>query len=198
MEGAPTYTAATVVALFLIDDQPAVHKACSFDRTGCLDLTLFTTLTLLGVVLRDPCTNDANVIQIGFDTVIGAAAHSDFELVGEGNTPITLIETFMDFIAQRISIVQAVLACCAFAGNHRANLASGTAGFQADPSQAGAKRINILVIDPGNFNRQAGGHHHISIAIELGSFGNGSALLVGNAAIAGDNAAIKLVCALML
>lgn len=65
--------------------------------------------------------DDAQVVQIRLDAVIGAAADADFEFVGQGDVMIAQVEALVDLLAQIVSVDQAVLTGRTLAGDDRAD-----------------------------------------------------------------------------
>ena len=45
-------------------------------------------------------TDDAQVVQVGLDAVVGAAAHSDLELVRQLHVVVAVVEALVDLLAE--------------------------------------------------------------------------------------------------
>lgn len=199
MEGTFADTATAVVAKLCINFQLAV---CVFlrrmDRTILLQLAFFAGTAILDMILRHSCAHDAQIVQGRLDAVIGTAACCDLEFMRQGYPTIALIEACMDFIAQRIGIIQTILTGGCLAGNHRTHLAACTADGKPCLCQMRAEGINIMISNPRNLNRQTGGHHHVSITIKPCRFRNDTCFLCGNASVSGDDASVEQIRALML
>ena len=198
MERALANAAAAVVAQSGIDDQTAIFQLRRADGAGGLDLALFAALALGLVIARDPGAHDAQIVQVRLDAVVGTAAHRDLELVGQRHVRVTLEEPVMDLIAQRVSVIQAILAGGTLAGNHRTYFAAGTAGLQTRFSHIGTESVDVVVIDAGDLHGQAGGEHHVAVAVPLGRFGDRLTLLIGDTAVTGNDAAVEFVGALVV
>lgn len=79
------------------------------DRTILLQLAFFAGTAILDMILRHSCAHDTQIVQGRLYAVIGTAACCDLEFMRQGYPTIALIEACMDFIAQRIGIIQTIL-----------------------------------------------------------------------------------------
>lgn len=91
------HTASAVDTGVGIDLCHAVFQTYGVDRTGIDYAAFLTPVTFVLVEQRDHLTNDSDVVQIRFHTVIGTSAHGDFKFVRQLHFPITFIKSVMDF-----------------------------------------------------------------------------------------------------
>src|SRR5699024_5020011 len=130
-EGALALAAAAAVAGGGVDRQDAVLKLRHLDRAGVLHLADLAAPALGEVEHRQTLADDAEVVEAGLDAVVRAAAHRDFELVGQGDAVVAFVEPLVDLFAEVKGVDQAVLAGRALAGDDRADQRTGAAGFEA-------------------------------------------------------------------
>ena len=122
------------------------------DRTGLFQLTDLTAAALVQIGHGDPLANDAQIVQIGFDTVVGTAADSDLKLMGKFDIVISLIEQFVDLFRQGKGVDQTILTGCALAGYDGAHLWAGSAGFKTVLGQKFLHRLNVGMGNALNFD----------------------------------------------
>ena len=180
-----------MVAGIRIDGNLAVFQLGRVDGAVLLNLTFLAAPAFFGVRYRHPLTHHAQVVQVGLDAIIGAAAYGNLEFMGQGHIMIAHIEPLVDFLGKGIGIDQAVLAGGSLAGNHRANQCPGAAGGQAAGAQKIRQRLDVFISDALNLHGQPGGHGHLTGAEPIGGLGNGPVLVGGDSAIAGDDPGVE-------
>lgn len=126
-----TDAASAVVADRFINGDLAVDDLCYVDRAVVFDLADLAAATFLRVDLRDPLSDDAQVVEVRFHTVIRAAADCDLEFMRQFDAAIAVEEALMDLFGQAEGIDQSVLTGGSLAGDYRANFGAGAAGFES-------------------------------------------------------------------
>lgn len=192
-EGALALAAATVVAGGGVDVQGAVFQLGHMDGAVGLHLADLAAAALGGVDHGHTLAHDAQVVQIGLDAVVGAAAHRDLELVGQGDAVVAQVEPLVEFLAQAEGIQQAVLAGGTLAGDDGPHQRAGAASLQTGPGQEGTQVVQFIVGHALDLQRQAGGHSHLAGAVPLGGLGNDPLFLGGDLAVAGDDPDVEAV-----
>ena len=122
---------AAVVAGVGVDVNLAVHHFRGLDGAVLLHLTDLAAPALGVVHHGHPLAHDAQIVQVRLDAVVGAAAHGNLELVGQGHAVVANVELLVNLLAQAVGVDEAVLAGGALAGDHGAHQAAGAAGHQA-------------------------------------------------------------------
>ena len=111
-----------MIARVRIDGNLSVLHLCDLDRACRFNLTDLAAAAKLEVRLRHPLPDDAEVVEIGLDAVVGTSAHRDLKLVGQFHMGVAVVEAFVDFLREGEGVDQSVLAGGALAGNDRADL----------------------------------------------------------------------------
>ena len=189
--------AAAVVADVPVNLQ---HTVLQLGRAHGADLNHAAFLAAVALVLvqaGDALADNPQVVQVRLDAVIGAAAHGDFELVGQPHATVALIEALMDLLAQTEGIQQAVLAGGALAGHHGAHQGAGAACSQALLGDIGPEVLDLVVGDALDLDGQAGGKGDNAVAELLGSLSDAPLLGSGDLAVDRDDAAGEIVRALV-
>ena len=81
MERTFSYAASAVSARFFVDLDLSINDLCNFVWTRGFDRTLFAAFADICVDFRDPLSDNPDIIQIRFDTVVRTAAYCDLEFV---------------------------------------------------------------------------------------------------------------------
>ena len=182
-----------MVTYILIDHNLAIDNACSLNRAVVDNLADLASAALLIINLRYPLADNAKIVQIGFDTVVRAAADCDLELMRQLDIAITFKEPFVNLFRQREGINQTVLAGCTLTGNNRTYFGTGAAGLQTCFRKECAQRLDVRIRNTLNLNSQTGGHCNLAAAVNRSCFGNDAAFFSGDLAVAGDNTAVEAV-----
>ena len=191
VEGTLAVAAAAVVAEIFIDIDLAVHDLGDVDGTCLHDLTLLAAVAFGKVRDGDLLPDDAQVVQIRLDAVIGAAADADFEFVGQGDVVIAQVEALVDLLAQIVSVDQAVLTGRTLAGDDRADQRAGAAGRDAVGCQKIDERLDVFIFDALDFKGQPGRQRDDAGAELVRRVGDDPVLLGADPAVAGDGADIE-------
>ena len=107
IEQALSGAAAAVVAEALVDDDLAVNHSSGLHGAAFSDPALAAAPALLQVHFLDPLADDAQIVQVGLDAVVGAAAGGDLELVGQLHAVIAQVEALMDLLAEAEGVIKA-------------------------------------------------------------------------------------------
>ena len=126
LERALVDAASAVVTYILIDDNLAIDNACSLNRAVVDNLADLASAALLIINLRYTLADNAEVVQVGLDTVVRAAADCDLELVRQFNSAVAFKEPFVNLFRQREGVNQTILAGRTLTGNNRTYFGTGT------------------------------------------------------------------------
>ena len=193
IEGAGVDAAAAVVADVGIDVDLAVYHLCDLDGAGSFNLADLAALALSEVSHGNALADDGDIVQVGLDAVIGAAADSDLELMRQSYAAIAKIEAFVDLFGQAVTVAQTVLAGGSLAGNDGTNQRTGTAGGETVFSQEVDEGLNVSVLNTLDFQSQTGGSSNLAGAELFSSFGDSHVFSSGNETVAGDNANVEYI-----
>lgn len=80
-------------------------------------MALFTAVAGVRIYIGNQLPNDAQIVQSGLNTVVGAAAAGDFEFVRQLDRVVAQIKLLVDFFTQSEGVIQAVLAGGSLAGD---------------------------------------------------------------------------------
>ena len=106
---------------------------------------------------------------------------------------IAQVELLVDLLAEGEGVNQTVLAGGTLAGNYRAHLGTGAAAVQSTLLQELHHRRNVVIPDALNFDGEAGGHGNLAAAEFVSGFCDGTHLVGGDPAVAGDDADIEYI-----
>ena len=123
-------TASAVIADVLVDLQHAVDHLRRADRAVVLDLADLAAAAEIRVKLRDALADDAQIVEVWFDTVVRASADRNLKLVRQLDALVALVEALVNLLGQVEAVEQAVLAGGSLAGHNWTNLRAGAAGLQ--------------------------------------------------------------------
>ena len=193
VEGALAHAATAMFAALGIDGNFAVFQMCNVYGTGLFQLAHLAAPALFPIHHRNALTHDTYIVQIGLNAVIGTAANSNFELMGQRQGAVTLIKLFMNLFRQTVGVDQTKLAGGTLAGHHRTDLFAGAAGDKAKLRQILLHGLDILIRNALNFNGKTGGHSRFSRAEPLGSFGNRRHFFCGDLTVDGNHPEIKAI-----
>ena len=98
LKGAFAYAPSAVVTNAVVDDHLAVPDLRHLNGAGIFHLAHLTAAALLQIYLRDPLTDNTQVVQIRLDAVIGAAAYGDFKFMRQLHIMIAVIKSFVDLL----------------------------------------------------------------------------------------------------
>ena len=109
---------AAVVAQILVDLHQAViiHEA-SLHGADIHNAALLAAGAVVHLISGNALTHDTEVIQAGLDAVVGAAANTDLELVGQLDIRPALVEGLVQFASQLLGVDDAVDADSTLAGD---------------------------------------------------------------------------------
>ena len=198
VEVALAHAASAVVAERGVDLHDAVHDFGGAHGTYRLNGALAAAGAEVGVIAGNPLAHDAQVVQVGLDAVVGTSAHRQFELVGQLDAAIALVEQMVQLLGQVEGVDQAVLAGGALAAHHGTDLGAGAAGDQASLGNVAAEVLDLVEGDAGDLNGQAGGEDGGAVAEFLSGLGDDSHLLGGDLAVYGDDTAVEVIGALVV
>ena len=105
-------TSAAMVALIGINEDLAVDDTRKLDRARLFDLTNLTVAAFFSIHIGNALADDADIVEIGLDAVVGTTADGDFEFMRELYVVIALIKTFVNFFTKAKSINKTKLAGC--------------------------------------------------------------------------------------
>ena len=188
---------AAVVADALVDLRHAVAQRGRAHGAGLDHAALLAPVALVRVQVGDPLADNAQIVQIRLDAVVGTAAYGNLELVGQADRVVALVEPVVNLLAEGEGVQQAVLAGGALAGHHGPHQGAGAAGDKALPGDVGPEILDLVVGDALDLNGQAGGEGDIPVAELLRRLGNALLLGSGDLAVDGDDAAGEVVGALV-
>ena len=191
-------TASTVIADVLVDLQHAVDHLRRADRAVVLYLANLAAAAEIRVKLRDALADDAQIVEVWFDTVVRASADRNLKLVRQLDALVALVEALVNLLGQIEAVEQAVLAGGSLAGHNRTNLRAGAAGLQTRLRYKGAQVVDLIVWNAADLDGQSGGHLDLAAAEQTGSLGDALALLRGDLAVAGDDARVEAVGSLVV
>ena len=144
MEGALANAAATLVAESGIDGNFTVFYLCGFHRTESFDLALLTTLAEVGVELRNLCADNAQVIDVGLDTIMRTAAHGDLKFMRKLYGVIADVKALVDLFRKSKGVNQTKVAGRTLAGHHGANARTRSSRLQAVLGKKIAKSFDFF------------------------------------------------------
>ena len=124
-------TTAAIIADAGIDMDLAVNELDGFHGAGKFRRTLLAAVTLFIVRRKNTLPDDAEIVEVRLDAVVGTAPYCDLKLVRQGDTTVTLIKFLMDFLTQREGVDQSELAGRSLAGNNGAYFGTRSARFQS-------------------------------------------------------------------
>lgn len=110
-------TPTAMVAHIGIDDQLTVFDGRRMHGASLFYLAHLTTAALGEIELRHALSDNAQVVEVGFDAVVRTPAHGNLEFMRKSNFVIPLVEKLMQLFAERKGIDQTVLAGRALAGD---------------------------------------------------------------------------------
>ena len=193
MEGTLALAASAVVAGVSGHVDLAVLEVCDLDGAAFFDLADLTAAALVIVDLDQTLTDDTEVVEVGFYTVVGAAADGDLEFVRQLDIVPAAVEALVDLLGEGVGVDQTVLAGRTLAGNDGANLRACAAGLETVLGKECTQRFDICVRNALDLHGQTGGHGDLAAAETLCSFGDDLRLVCGDLAVAGDHAAVEAV-----
>ena len=104
----------------------------------------------------------------------------------------------MNLVAERICIIESVLAGGTLTGNNGTNLTACASGFKSCFSKACAESVNVTIFDTGNLNSQSCCEHHVAVAVLLCRVDDRLTFLGGNASVTGDDTTVEFICSLVM
>lgn len=135
--------------------------------------------------------DDAQVVQIRLDAIIGAAADADFEFVGQGDVVIAQVEALVDLLAQIVSVDQAVLTGRTLAGDDRADQRAVPPVVMPWAAKKSMSGWMFSYLTPWDFKGQPGRQRDDAGAELVRRVGDDPVLLGADPAVAGDGADIE-------
>ena len=145
------------------------------------------------MILRHSCAHDAQIVQGRLYAVIGTAACCDLEFMRQGYPTIALIEACMDFIAQRIGIIQTILTGGSLAGYYRSDLCSCSSCLQTFLRNKFLKLFDLFVGDSLDLHGKPGRVGKISVAEFLCCFRHTSVLCRCHLSVYSDHPCRKFI-----
>ena len=97
LEGAFADTASAMVAQIAVDNYFSVNHRSRIYRAVVDYLAGLAASALVVSHFGHTLTDNAKVVKVGLNAVVGTAAHCDFELMGQFNVAVTLEEALVDF-----------------------------------------------------------------------------------------------------
>ena len=128
MERTFSDTATTMSALHLVNCDFSIYNFGNTIWTCCFNCAFFAAFAEFTVYFRNTLTDNADIIQIGFYTVVWTSTYCNFEFVWQGNILKSFIKTSVDFIRKCIRVKQPVLTCRSLTGDNRTNFCTGATG----------------------------------------------------------------------
>ena len=134
-------------ARFFVDLDLSINDLCNFVWTRGFDRTFFAAFADICVDFRDPLSDNPDIIQIRFDTVVRTAAYCDLEFMRQCDIAVSFIKTFVDFLGDRIGIQKSILAGCSLAGYHRTDFCSRSSCHQSFFCDELLEFFNLIIRD---------------------------------------------------
>ena len=188
------HTLAAVVAGVPVDLHDAVliqlgglHRAYIYHRA------LGAAIAVVGVIGGHLLPHDAEVIEGGLDTVVGAAADSNFELVGQLYIVPALVEFLVELPGQSLGVDEAVDAHGALTGHNGPHPGAGATGVQTGLGNVLVEGLDGVIGKSLDLDGQAGGHGQPAVSELLGGLRGHSKLLAGEHAVHGDETGDKVL-----
>ena len=191
MEGAYLHAATAVVARLVVADELFLDKARRMDG-AFLDARV-APAAHLGHGHGRPLADDADVVEVGLHAVVGAAAHRDLELVGEGDAAVPFIKEGVQLFRKGEGIDEPVLAGRALARDDGPHLCARAARLQPALLQKGDERFRFFIGDALDLAGEAHGHGDLSVAELLCRLRDGIHLLRGDLPVRRDDADVEAV-----
>ncbi len=95
-----SHAASAIVADIFVNLQDTIHHFSRAYRTVFLYRALFTSVAGIFIEIGNALSDDSQIVQIRFHTIIGTSAHGDLEFVGQLHLAVTHIKSFMDFFCE--------------------------------------------------------------------------------------------------
>lgn len=137
-----------MVAHLLVPVESALAQTACADGAGFFDLADLAAAAFGEVVRRHALADDAEVVQIGLDAVVRAAADGDLELVRQSDVVPADEELVVDPLGKGLGVKEAVDADGALAGHDGAHDGAGAAGDEARGLHIGDQGLEVLVGEP--------------------------------------------------
>ena len=146
-------------------------------------MALFTAVAGVRIYIGNQLPNDAQIVQSGLNTVVGAAAAGDFEFVRQLDRVVAQIKLLVDFFTQSEGVIQAVLAGGSLAGDHRTDQGASAASHEASRSDEFLEGGNVVKVNAPDFHGETGGELYFAAAKFLSGLSQDGGLLRSDLAV---------------
>lgn len=168
------------------------------NRTFGSDGAFLTSVAGGLVKVRDALANDADVVQLRLDAVVGTSADGNLKFVREGGISISVEIFLLQFVCEGECVMQAIAAGSPFAGDDGADFRAGAADDEAAGFDGFGKSIQIFDRDAGDLKCLTRGEQDITRAVFLSGIGNAFQLFRGDAPVLCDNTGRKIIGVLVV
>ena len=196
MTGADTTSA--VDTFFPVKLHDPVHKLHSINGTDFHNAALLTSAAHILIKVWNELTDNTQIIQVRFHTVVWTSAHCDFKFVRQFYIMPVYIKLIMDLFGKSKGIQKAILAGGSFTGYYRAHFRTGTACVQPAFLDIGTKLINFLIWDSLNFHGKTCGVCHPAVAEQFCCLTNTYLLFCCNFSVLGYDPGGKIIRSLVV
>ena len=145
------------------------------------------------VKVRDALADDADVVQLWLDAVVGTSADRNLKFMREGGISISVKIFLLQFVCESKGVVQTIAAGSPFAGDDGADFRAGAADDEAAGFDGFGKSSQIFDRDAGDLKCLTRGEQDIAGAVFLSGIGNAFQLFCGDAPVFCDDTGRKII-----
>jgi len=142
-KGAFADASSAMIAGVGVDAEFTVFDARVFDGARLLYRASLAGTASVVIDGGDPLPDDADIVEVGLDAVVGTAADGDLEFVGKLDAVVSLVKALVDLLREPEGVDQAELAGRSLAGNDGAHTRSRAARGEPVPRKKGAEGLDI-------------------------------------------------------
>ena len=143
-------------------------------------------------------SDNPQIVQIRFHTVIRTSAHCDLEFVREQHLPVSFIKSFMDLSGKLKRIQKSILTGRSFAGNNRTYFGTGSSCHQPFLRNKLLEFLDFVIRNARYFHRQTGGKDHLAVSEFFRCLCNTSLLSRRDLAVYGDDTPVEVIRSLVV
>ena len=147
---------------------------------------------------RDSLTDDSQIIQVRFYTVIRASTYCDLEFMRQFDVMISHIKTMMDLLRDTKGIQQTILTGGSLTGHDRSHLRTGSSGGQSFFCDKLTECFYIFIRNALHLHSQSGGECQITVSKFFCGVCQASVLCHSHLSVHSDHTGGKVIRSLVI